>query len=349
VAPWLFLWSKCGIVEVVDASSQPGDLLLPLSLTEGPAASTRQMPLFPGAPAGLVEELWHSAEAESCDLPLEEFGAALSAMGTRLNCGQPAGAQPDTAQQIAFFRSLHLAEFALAQACSFGIEVAWERFVEKYRGPLTHAATAITGSATLGHDLADSLYAELYGLRQTGDERRSPLASYTGRGSLLGWLRATLGQRFVDHHRRTRRETPIETLTGPLEIPAPVAPVTPMEGEIERLTQAVARTLSALPPEDRFVLSAYFLDRQTLQQIGRLLRVHEATISRRLKRLATDLRNQLLVNLQADGLSERAAEEALGADPRDIEINLRALLQTSQIAAFKDKTALAESTVSDKL
>jgi RNA polymerase sigma-70 factor (ECF subfamily) len=307
------------------------------------------MPLFPGAPAGLVEELWQRAEAESCDLPLEEFGAALGAMGTRLNCGQPAGAQPDTAQKIAFFRSLHLAEFALAQACSLGIEAAWERFVGMYRGPLTQAAIAITGSATLGHDLADSLYAELYGLRQTEGERRSPLASYTGRGSLLGWLRTILGQRFVDHHRRTRRETPIETATGTLEVATPVAPATPIGGELERLTQAVARTLRALPAEDRFVLSAYFLDRQTLKQIGQLLRVHEATISRRLKRLATDLRKQLLDTLQAGGLSERAAEEALGADPRDIEINLRALLQTSQIAAFKDKTALTGSTVSETL
>jgi RNA polymerase sigma-70 factor (ECF subfamily) len=119
--------------------------------------------------------------------------------------------------------------------------------------------------------------------------------------------------------------------------------------ELERLTQAVARTLSALPAEDRFVLSAYFLDRQTLLQIGRLLRVHEATVSRRLKRLTADLRKQLLHNLQVDGLSQRAAEEALGTDPRDIEINLRTLLQTSQIAAFKDKRSLAVSAVSDTI
>jgi RNA polymerase sigma-70 factor (ECF subfamily) len=162
-----------------------------------------------------------------------------------------------------------------------------------YRGPLTQAAIAITGSATLGHDLADSLYAELYGLRQTEGQRRSPLASYSGRGALLAWLRTTLGQRFVDHHRRTRRETPIETLTGTFEVAAPVAPVTPTGGELERLTQAVARTLKALPAEDRFVLCAYFLDRQTLLQIGRQLRVHEATISRRLKRLTADLRKHL--------------------------------------------------------
>jgi len=332
----------------VDASLQPGDLLLPLSSTEESAASTVEAPLFPETPAGLVEELWRTAEAESCGLTLEEFGVALVAVGTRLNSGEPPGTHPNAAQKAAFLRSLHLAEFALAQGCSLGIEEAWERFFRMYRGPLTRAAIAITGSATMGHDLADSLYAELYGLRQPEGERRSPLASYSGRGSLLGWLRTTLGQRFVDHHRRTRRETSIETLPGTLEAAAPAAPVTPIGGELERLTEAVAQTLKALPAEDRFVLSAYFLDRQTLLQIGRLLRVHEATISRRLKRLTADLRKQLLHNLQSGGLSERAAEEALGADPRDIEINLRALLQTSQIAAFKDKT-LAVSTVPDTI
>jgi RNA polymerase sigma-70 factor (ECF subfamily) len=289
------------------------------------------------------------AEAEGCGLALQEFGAALVVVGTKLNCGEPPGVHPDIPQKTAFYRSLHLAEFALAQGCSLGSEEAWRRFVATYRGPLTQAATAIAGSATLGHDLADSLYADLYGLRQTEGERKSPLASYTGRGSLLGWLRATLAQRFIDHHRRARRETPIDTPTGTLDLAAPVPPDLPKGGEIERLTQAVARTLRALSPEDQFLLSAYFLDRQTLQQIGRLLRVHEATISRRLKRLAADLRKRLLETLKADGLSERAAEEALGADPRDIEINLRALLQTSQIAAFKDKTALVESTVSNTL
>ena len=87
------------------------------------------------------------------------------------------------------------------------------------------------------------------------------------------------------------------------------------------------------------MLSAYFLDRQSLLEISRVIRVHEATVSRRLKRLVADLRKQLIHNLQSGGLSKRAAEEALGADPRDIELNLRALLQTSQRPPFSDETA----------
>jgi RNA polymerase sigma-70 factor (ECF subfamily) len=282
----------------------------------------------------LIQELWRIADAAICGLTPEEFGITLAAIGTKFNHGLAPDLTPDTSQRLSFFQSLRLPELALAHACALGREAAWQRFVDLYRSPLTQAAIAITGSATLGHELADSLYAELYGLRQVDGERRSPLASYSGRGSLLGWLRTTLAQRHVDYHRRTYRETPLDSLEAAAAEPAPVT----LPAELTRLNHALARTLEALPAEDRFLLAAYFLDRQTLLQIARTLHVHEATISRRIKRLAADLRKQLLHNLQSGGLGRRAAEEALGTDPRDIEINLRALLQTSQAAPFSDKT-----------
>jgi RNA polymerase sigma-70 factor (ECF subfamily) len=288
---------------------------------------------LPGIPASLVHDLWLTAEAAACDLTPAEFSSALGAVGVRLNYGLPAGTHPDAAQRAGFLRGLRLAELALATACALGRETAWRRFFALYRAPLTQAAIAITGSATLGHDLADSLYSELYGLRQVDGERRSPLSSYSGRGSLLGWLRTTLAQRHVDHHRRTHREAPLDSFDAPSPVPEPA----PVAGVLAHLSHALSRTLEAVAPEDRFLLSAYFLDRQTLLHIARLLHVHEATISRRLKRLVAQLRKQLLRNLQSGGLSRIAAEEALGIDPRDIEINLRSLLQISQIAPFQNQ------------
>ena len=318
----------------MDTASQPGDLVLPLRAAE----QIRDASLvLLGLPLKLSHELWTIAEADTCGLTLGEFAAILASVGTKLNFGQPPGTHPDAAEKLAFLRSLRLPELALAQACALGREPAWQRFIDTYRTALTQAAIAITGSATLGHDLADSLYSELYGLREQAGERRSPLASYSGRGSLLGWLRTTLAQRHVDHHRRTHRETPLDTL----DVPSPPPNAQPISTELNHLTQAVARTLQTLPSEDRYLLSSYFLDRQTLLQISRILNVHEATISRRLKRLVADLRKQLLHNLQSGGLSKPAAEEALGTDPRDIEINLRTLLQTSQADTFFNKTSAA--------
>lgn len=313
------------------ASSNPDDLLLREPATEAPVLAGPSAILLP---AVLIEELWAQADAEACGLSRAEFGQVLASVGAKLNHNLPPGAQPDASQQAAFYRSLHLAELALAQACALGRETAWERFVGQYRGPLIHAAVAITGSASLGEELADSLYAELYGLRERDGQRRSPLATYTGRGSLAGWLRTTLVQRFRDHHRRTHRETPLEEIDG-IDSPTPASPA----GETTVLARAVTHALAELGPEDRVLLAAYYLDRQTLHQIAHILGVHEATISRRLKRLVAGLHKQLLRNLCSSGLSRAAAEEALGADPRDIEINLRALLQTSQTSTFSARRA----------
>ncbi len=335
----------CSILKIVDTASQPGDLVLPLPTAQQSTASSQPEPRVTGLPPNVLQELWLAAEAEACGLTLEEFSLALASVGVKFNHGLPPESQADTAETAAFFRSLRISELALAHACALGHEIAWQRFLNLYRAPLTQAAIAIAGSASLGHDLADSLYSELYGLRQVDGQRSSPLASYSGRGSLLGWLRTTLAQRHVDHYRRIHRETALDTL----DVPAPASSSAALPGELAQLTRAVERTLQVLPPEDRFLLSSYFLDRQTLLQIARILHVHEATISRRLKRLVVDLRKQLLYNLQSGGLSKRAAEEALGSDPRDIEINLRTLLQTSQTISFSDETISASTVVPDQV
>ena len=328
----------------MDTASQPGELTLPL-LSAEPALTTSldaeadlAHASVTGLPPALIQELWLTADAESCALTREEFSAALAAIGAKHHYGLPQNTDTDTrptpTHEAAFYRALRLPELALAQACALDRDPAWQRFLNLYRSPLTQAAIAITGSATLGHDLADSLYAELFGLTERNGRRNSPLASYSGRGSLLGWLRTTLAQRHVDHHRRTHRETPLDSL----DTAAPAPASAPLPAELNRLTLAVSRTLETLAPEDRFLLASYFLDRKTLLHIARLLQVHEATVSRKLKRLTGDLRKQLLRNLQSGGLSKRAAEEALGTDPRDLEINLRTLLQTSQTSSFSDQT-----------
>jgi RNA polymerase sigma-70 factor, ECF subfamily len=119
-------------------------------------------------------------------------------------------------------------------------------------------------------------------------------------------------------------------------VPEPVAAATTEQRSI--LGTAVAEVLSEVDAEDRFLLASYYLDQRTLLQIARLLRVHEATVSRKLKRLTAELRKQLMRRLQRGGMSKRAAEEMLETDPRDLEINLRKVLQESQTDTFLEKT-----------
>jgi RNA polymerase sigma-70 factor (ECF subfamily) len=290
----------------------------------------------------LLEELWPQSNAGAYGLSRGEFSVILlrigSGHGSELSPELAEGAVPSRQQQGAFFRSLRLADLALAQACAMGNERAWEHFLALYQQPLLRAAIAITGSASLGNDLADQLYAELYGLTERDGERRCPLESYRGRGSLIGWLRTTLAQRHVDHYRRTYREQPLEAFDAPaldLDPPSEIP-----DSGLPALAKAIEAALSARQPEERFLLAAYYLDGRTLLQIAQVLSVHEATVSRKLRRIVDDIRKHVLKALQSFGLSRRAAEEALGADPRDLDINLKKLLQSSQSDAFQDKAAL---------
>ena len=191
----------------------------------------------------------------------------------------------------------------------------------------------MTSSSSLGKELADSLYSELYGLSERNGERLSPLASYSGRGSLSGWLRTTLAQRYVNHHRRTGRQAPLHSQDFPA--PAPVSE--PSANVTSNLSKAVTLTMRELGAEDRFLISAYFLDQRTLLEISYLLQVHEATVSRRLKRLTASLHKRLLKHLQTCGMNKRAADEALGTDPRDLDLNLRSILQDSRSQPFPNK------------
>ena len=291
---------------------------------------------------GLLNELCGLAATQAVELTSQEFAQALAAIGAKHNYGLPPGNVSTASEREKFYRGLQLADLALAQACALGREKAWQQFIARFQGPLQQAAIAITGSSSLGEELASSLYGELYGLSEREDVRRSPLASYSGRGSLMGWLRTTLAQRRVDHHRRTWRESPLPEPDSGQEFAAPQT-TTNDAVALTQLSRALADALTALPAEDRFVLSAYFLDQHTLLQIARLLRVSEATVSRKLKRLTTEVHKKVLRNLQAAGLSRRAAEEAFGVDPGDISLNLRSLLQSSAGETFSRQAATSTS------
>jgi RNA polymerase sigma-70 factor (ECF subfamily) len=301
-------------------------------------AETGTLSGTPSLDRALAAELWRGCDAASWGMTRDEFDQALLDAGRARHFGlaEASDANPATRQQqAAFFRGLCVGDLALARACARGNERAWEHFVAVYRQPLTRAAIAITGSETLGRDLADQLYAELYGLNVREGERRCPLLSYRGRGSLIGWLRTTLAQRHVDHYRRTRHEEPIEDLDAPALDPPPQTPAR----ELSRLEQAIEQAVSGCEEEERYLLAAYYLDGQTLLAIARVLGVHEATVSRKLRRAADRIRKQILRNLQRNGMSRRAAEEAMDADPRDLEVNLKKLLQNSQSDAFQEQAA----------
>jgi RNA polymerase sigma-70 factor (ECF subfamily) len=191
----------------------------------------------------LLGELWHAAGAAQVGLSVTEFGDALLAVGAKCNFALEAGEVATAAQREAFWRALQLADLALARGCALGREAAWQQFLAKFREPLMRAAVGITKSAALGEELATALYSELFGLAERDGVRWSPLASYSGRGSLMGWLRAMLAQRHVNHIRKTHRET---TLEDDAEMAAPPETPAPNQRNLQVLEAAVQSTLAAV-------------------------------------------------------------------------------------------------------
>jgi RNA polymerase sigma-70 factor (ECF subfamily) len=292
-----------------------------------------------GIHEALFAELWRECGVAEWGLGRDDFDRILFAAATKQNFGLAPAVVSLPVQQEAFFRSLRLPDLALAKSCAEGNERAWEHFVGLYSQQLTRAAIAISGNETVGRDLADAFYGELYGLTERDSQRRCPLDSYRGRGSLLGWLRTTLAQRYVDHYRKSLREQP---LADDAEIAAPSSDPTLEISAISSgpLAQAIEQSLRSQPAEEQFLMASYYLDDRTLAQIASLLGVHEATISRRLRRATDAVRKELLRNLQRSGMSRRAAEEALGADPRDLQlkIDLKKLMQSSPPESFLERT-----------
>jgi RNA polymerase sigma-70 factor, ECF subfamily len=236
-----------------------------------------------------------------------------------------------------FFLGLRIEELALARACAAGHNAAWEIFLTRYREKLYQAALRIAREDSAARELADTLYADLYGTNTREGRRVSKLASYTGRGSLEGWLRTVLAQEYVNRYRRTRRLVSLdEESEEGVQFQAPEAdPLPPAE---PRLAEATDEAIGVLPSEDRMVLSAYYLDGRTLAEIARMLGVHESTISRKLDKLAKTLRKQILAGMARRGMSRRQAEEALDVDVRDLHLDIRrSLAQDSAPGAFSEK------------
>lgn len=294
-------------------------------------SSLAQNPEIESTVRELLQELHAKAACEKIGLNPEAFAVILIEV-----CAKQGGNTP-RAELHTFLLSLRVDELALARACAAGNENAWEIFLTRFREKLYLSALRITREDSSAHELADNLYADLYGTTTREGKRISKLASYTGRGSLEGWLRTVLAQEYVNRYRRTKRLVSLdEEAEEGVQFRAPEPEPAPAGDR--RLSEATDAALAQLPAEERLILSSYYLDGRTLADIARMLGVHESTISRKLDKLAKSLRKQILTGLTRAGMSRRQAEEALDVDVRDLQVDIRrSLAQDSQARPFSEK------------
>ncbi len=144
--------------------------------------------------------LYEKSRAQEFGISLDQFCAILEDIQKKYLPLETPQEEKDR-----LYESLRLEELALARGCAAGNEAAWETFLLRYRAKLYDVAGYIAKESSAARELADSLYADLYGTNTRDGTRVSKLASYTGRGSLEGWLRTVMAQEYVNRYRRQRR------------------------------------------------------------------------------------------------------------------------------------------------
>jgi RNA polymerase sigma-70 factor (ECF subfamily) len=247
-----------------------------------------------------LDAAFQVAGAERWGVPYGVFVEAIErAVRSRFASGAP-----DPATVDAFVTALHLPDVALACACGQGTPEAWDHFVLTFRPELYRAARAIAGEAG-SRELADSLYAELFGLPGPGGERRSLFRYYHGRSKLATWLRSVLAQRHVDAVRAARRLSSLDDPEHPVElqVAAGTALLPDQARHMRAAAEAVTAALGTLEAPDRLRLAYYYVHELTLAEIGRLLGEHEATASRKLERARRALRERIEAGLAGHGLT----------------------------------------------
>ena len=264
-----------------------------------PPSKSRPDPLAILRELGLrLDTLYAASTASSWGLSRPQFQVALER--SVVKHFTEASATRQAVEE--YLHVLHMDDLVLAAACMEGMEPAWDHFVRTYRAYLRAVACSITANSRSGADaqeLADSLFAELFGLVDGKRGEASLFRYFHGRSSLKTWLRAILAQRHIDHIRQSRRWESLEQEDGEEVKPLPTqivstSPLDPHRNKyLRRFLLALTDSLSSLPPEDRKRLELYYARDKTLAEIGRLFDEHESSASRHLEHARRELRNKV--------------------------------------------------------
>lgn len=245
--------------------------------------------------------------------------------------------QISEAEIAKFIDELQADDLCLIIACERGDENAWNDLVERFTTTVRSAARSASSNEDAAEDLAQSIWAELYGLRTRKDGApASKLAYYSGRGSLAGWLRAVVGQLAVDTFRKqsrlvqTEEDTDLDRLAHDASLgegQAVLAGIpTPEESMSNRfaqadMQQALNTAVQELAGEDRLLVKLYYFDNLRLREAGAVLGVHEATASRRLTRIQTDLRKRVAkILIDERGWTQTETEKSFAEVAQHLDI-----------------------------
>lgn len=251
-----------------------------------------------------------------------------------------------------FIDELRADDLCLILACERGDEAAWNDLVANFDATVKSAARKISPNSEDAEDLASSIWAELYGLKHDKDGKlKTKLSYYSGRGSLGGWLRAVVSQLAIDGFRKQSKFVQIEenrefeNLANESSEKTENSHVVshsdnPEEILSEKQTMrdvsaALKEAIAGLEAEDKLILKLYYFDDLKLKDIGATLGFHEATASRKLVRVQTEIRKSVEKILKNQhGWNEKEVKNYLSETASKLGINLEKLFTILIILTF---------------
>ena len=256
-----------------------------------------------------------------------------------------------------FIETIQADDLFLALACADGNERAWWEFDHNNRSYMERVARHLAKTEADAEEVVDWVYGELYGTRVVDGERVSKFATYSGRGSMRGWLRTVIWHSLVDMHRASHDEVSLDEMTenvgeGAAHANFAAAPAGGEDLMIEGITRdryrkatvmSLSNAFASLEAHERLLLMYYHVDNLKLREISRLVeneasplrgwfqrrsqsrekdpnaRIHESTVMRWLEKSYARVLQLFRDELKGvHGLSDAEIETCMGLATQDL-------------------------------
>lgn len=288
----------------------------------------------------------------------ESFKNSLRKTGGRFLKANSENAEVSADELHEFLRGLQADDLFMALACSQGNERAWWEFDQQHRNYLERVARHLASSELNAQEVVDTVYVELYGTRVVDGERISKFATYSGRGSIRGWLRTVIWHSLVDLHRASHDEISLDEMTenvGESYVHASFSEDVKLGGEdemIEKIAKdryrkatltSIENAFGNLDNHEKLLLLYYHVENLKLREIARMVentasplrdwfqrrsatrdqnpetRIHESTIMRWLEKSYSKVLKKFRTELvQTHNLSEEEIEICMELATQDL-------------------------------
>ena len=295
--------------------------------------------------------------APNYNVSLEDFTRALRQAVDKYLIDPVNGDAPSVDRLREFLGELQTQDLHLALACAQGNEHAWWEFDHSYRPFIERIARHLASAEVHAEEVIDSVYVELFGTRVVAGVRQSKFATYTGRGTLRGWLRTVVWHAVIDLHRARRDEISVDDWSESggetQDRPGWRAEARGGEGAmVERIAReryqaatlaALDTSMAALDDHEKLLLLYYHVEGLKLREIARLVeepasplrrwfqrqskrranvpdsRVHESTVMRWLEKVYSKVLDRFRTELEnKGGLSPEEIDLCMGLATEDL-------------------------------